>query len=582
MEAEKTFMQLDLFKMFDDLFGSDSQEESHIEQVVKHREDYLQKGNRLEDLAKEDFARRLRKIDVTKAEEAVCHVKFKEGDNLSEMMRKIARHAIRPILRNMEQPEDLEELLRMIDKRFNVSVTIPDVPVCSIDYVISNSKKREPGEKMLLLTLKEPDYPDLFIWGTKIACHPANRKNALFRNGYAVCDIAEVLALLIIISKVLAAQDNTSFLREQTLLVESYKQCTSCLPLEEKRFVQYDSTSRKVPKLVADALTSQGVHIETYPAKSEVLRKLLSKRLPDVYVLNRSNSALLMPILWDSIKDRFHYHDLLHCTENGDYWPSVSSSYFSIYSSKSIYSFLGELFLIVQANQLEQLQILNDYKELSSGYAKSYQKKKHIPENTLKAMEDSALNKYFGFVEFDELVDIQKILEITNEFIAVKETYLPFVDSSNDAIRFRRLGNHKAAGLYYPHVRCLCVDIHNPYSFIHEYGHLIDYQYGSLSQKDDFDVIRCMYKSCMEEITNPAVKNQLDGNTKYNMTYYLKPTEIFARCFELYMSKSKGVVNSLLPKSFGFEYPSDKKFLTEVEKYFDRLFQRLYAGLSAA
>lgn len=52
-----------------------------------------------------------------------------------------------------------------------------------------------------------------------------------------------------------------------------------------------------------------------------------------------------------------------------------------------------------------------------------------------------------------------------------------------DGNRFkvRKLGNHKALGLYYPEAKVLVVDVDSPSSFIHEYGHLLDYKFGKVS-----------------------------------------------------------------------------------------------------
>ena len=61
--------------------------------------------------------------------------------------------------------------------------------------------------------------------------------------------------------------------------------------------------------------------------------------------------------------------------------------------------------------------------------------------------------------------------------------------TKGNSIRFRKLGNHKAIGLYYPLIQCLCVDLRNTTSFIHELGHLIDHcmdDGGQLSEQPAF------------------------------------------------------------------------------------------------
>jgi len=65
-----------------------------------------------------------------------------------------------------------------------------------------------------------------------------------------------------------------------------------------------------------------------------------------------------------------------------------------------------------------------------------------------------------------------------------------------------------------------------------------------------------------------------NGNTKYNKSYYLRPTEIFARSFEIYMSRFMGLKNSILETPGGYEsfcYPSDEEYLNLVKNYFDEV-----------
>jgi len=212
-------------------------------------------------------------------------------------------------------------------------------------------------------------------------------------------------------------------------------------------------------------------------------------------------------------------------------------------------------------------------RELSGDYAKSYQTKKNIPQKTVRAMKDSEFNKYFSYVEFDEEVDLGLVKELFKEFKAVMTTFLNGVSCSGNAIRFRKLGNHKASGLYYPQVKCLCVDMRIPSSFIHELGHLIDYCRGELSLKSSFDEVRRLYENRLREAAKEEGNEVLNGKTKYNLDYYLTPTEIFARCFETYLCLIKGVDNSICPKSgvSGFAYPFDDEMLGAIKSFYDSL-----------
>ncbi len=204
-------------------------------------------------------------------------------------------------------------------------------------------------------------------------------------------------------------------------------------------------------------------------------------------------------------------------------------------------------------------------------YAKSYETKKGIPEKVKKAMEAYS-KELFGYVEIDEDCDLELTDTIHKEIKAFCGKFLPNFKLEKAALRFRKLGNHKAVGLYYPFFNCLCVDIRCPSSFVHELGHLIDHQKGSgrLSDKAAFAHVRRLY----ERNFNTAGK-ELKG--KYDRSYYLDPTEIFARSFEIFISKRIKADICEPDKDLGkeFAYPADEKYREEVERYFNGLLYEL-------
>lgn len=114
---------------------------------------------------------------------------------------------------------------------------------------------------------------------------------------------------------------------------------------------------------------------------------------------------------------------------------------------------------------------------------------------------------------------------------------------------------------------------------VHEFGHMIDD--GSLSGiggdylslKPDFDQIKEVYR---EHIDSIDMLKERKG--KYSADYYKNATEIFARSFEMYVSRVLGVSNSLLEDLHSFEYPDDEEFMSMVKEYFDRLFKVLFEG----
>lgn len=207
----------------------------------------------------------------------------------------------------------------------------------------------------------------------------------------------------------------------------------------------------------------------------------------------------------------------------------------------------------------------------SKDYALSFMTKKNIPEKVVRAMQNSMFNDWFGFIEFDELTDLQTIKELEKEFKAF-QLFLFGKNGNiteNISLRFRRLGNHKASGLYYPSVGCICIDIKHAGSFVHEYGHMLDFTNGEVSDSKEFKMILHKYEELLKDTLE---KRKIDLKGKYDLDYYLTPTEVFARTFEIFMKRILKMNNSLLDDCEGFAYPSDEKFEQLVSDFFTDFF----------
>lgn len=212
-------------------------------------------------------------------------------------------------------------------------------------------------------------------------------------------------------------------------------------------------------------------------------------------------------------------------------------------------------------------------KELSREHAKSFQTKRNIPYKTVRAMSRSDFNDYFGYVEFDEECDHSLMRELCMEYKAFCNA-LGIGKYPEVSLRFRKLGNHKASGLYYPSLKCLCVDVRSPESMAHEVGHMLDYHFGSLSTKYSFQKIYDKYENLLKDYQQKSSEEEqkvLKGSSKYNLKYYLQPTEVFARCFEMYVVRTRNIDNSLC-RPGGFAYPEDETLLALIGEYFNELF----------
>ena len=235
----------------------------------------------------------------------------------------------------------------------------------------------------------------------------------------------------------------------------------------------------------------------------------------------------------------------------------------------------GYLIIIKALMEQHKMQEADErYHRNNTEVANAFMTKKNIPPKHQDYMKESRFLTVYRYIEVDEDCDLDKMQELEKEFLALGDILgkHPY-DAS---IRFRKLGRHHASGLYSPAYQCVCIDVRSPSSYVHEFLHMYDHFHGMLSEGYDFKEIRLQYETCLQEYLSdcedPDLKARLNGNSKYNLDYYLVPTEVFARCGELYFTRFRGVDNSLLKFERGFDYPENEKLLELIKKYYDQHF----------
>lgn len=215
----------------------------------------------------------------------------------------------------------------------------------------------------------------------------------------------------------------------------------------------------------------------------------------------------------------------------------------------------------------------------TSDYARSFQTKKHINKSTQEVMKNNKFLSKYGYVEIDNDVSIEKFHKLEKEFEALtKKIYVP--ECKDHSFRIKKLGKHRAAGLYYPEpIRATIFDLDYPDAYVHELGHQIDYVLGKevmLSETIRFKRVAELYEREVNKTVDglsddDSFKSVWKGKTKFNSSYYLQPTEIFARSFELYLW-NKGIETSFLKKEYNSPvYPKSEDFLNVTKNYFDEL-----------
>lgn len=207
-----------------------------------------------------------------------------------------------------------------------------------------------------------------------------------------------------------------------------------------------------------------------------------------------------------------------------------------------------------------------------------------------KKYQDSELNKstIFNQLGFRKVeVDTQKYEGKEFDYSLFRKVEEDFEEicnklphaSAQPELKFRKLGKHKATGLYAPFLNILAVDVRNTESFIHEYGHYLDYKHGNkasesyslednfehiitaysnnfkiISKKMEDDLLTRLMKASKESISSVvsleeqrlASELALLKQTVKMFDYFTTPTEIFARGFELWVYETITSNSSLL------------------------------------
>lgn len=183
----------------------------------------------------------------------------------------------------------------------------------------------------------------------------------------------------------------------------------------------------------------------------------------------------------------------------------------------------------------------------------------------------------FKKVEIDNSFSLDTFQEMEIDFnhIWIKLNLKHVVKEFPYVMRIRKL--RASQGSWYPTYRQLIVDPRTPSSFIHELGHLIDYQC-NLNRKDgerlsDYP----KFDACVKEYEE-NFKLYAHAGEKRSRNYLLRRREIFARLFELYVARKFGKLVIGIAEDSGAKangsYPNTYAMNSLADEYFDWLFMQ--------
>lgn len=215
--------------------------------------------------------------------------------------------------------------------------------------------------------------------------------------------------------------------------------------------------------------------------------------------------------------------------------------------------------------------------------ASAWQTKKNINKETQEIMDTTSLKEHFKFIELDNDVDLKLFHQFEVEMKRI-HSVLPQTETQFD-LRLRKLGNYNALGLYVPNNNTIAIDFRDYdddiggigiQSFIHEYGHALDYNYKNdgkmMSVQENFRPLVTRYRENIERLAKNTYVSKKSN-------YYGTPTEVFARAFEIYVS-DLGLKSSFIKSEEKYQQLTEYQLFDEFMKsdlhdYFDQEFPSL-------
>lgn len=264
--------------------------------------------------------------------------------------------------------------------------------------------------------------------------------------------------------------------------------------------------------------------------------------------------------------------------QDGNYKRYIDPRYLESYRKKNQVLTFVQSYIETTYNLFLQTEYEKEIEKQTR--ASAWQTKKNINKETREIMEKTSLKNYFGFVELDNEVDLTLFVQFEQEMTRI-HAVLPKTGNVVPDLRLRKLGNHKALGMYVPGNHTIAIDFRDTsdaiggvgiQSFVHEYGHALDYGHGNgqlLSMTEEFKEIVTRYRDNLS----------LSASTTYvgkKADYYGTPTEVFARSFELYLSEA-GFASALIKSKEVYQTKTeytlfDSDMRAQVTTYFDQHF----------
>ncbi|MDU9693346.1 hypothetical protein O0Q50_19425 [Priestia aryabhattai] len=232
----------------------------------------------------------------------------------------------------------------------------------------------------------------------------------------------------------------------------------------------------------------------------------------------------------------------------------------------------------------------NDQSVKSTNYAKAFET---LSTPTVKYANEMTANfflKRYGIVEIDKDVCLTEFKDLQKHFFnLMQEIHIPYNKSYK--LKIKKLGKYGTEGVFFPTHKTLVIDYENTHFYSRILGNQIDKMLADLfntkenyySQTLEFRHILNSYKRIiLQNIrTLPTDKDSVKkwySDSKYNKDFYFNSTQVFASCFEIYLSKFN-LKNPLVRANEEFSeeviYTLNSNFIELITPFFESIMETL-------
>ena len=201
-----------------------------------------------------------------------------------------------------------------------------------------------------------------------------------------------------------------------------------------------------------------------------------------------------------------------------------------------------------------------------------------------KAIErNNRFISYFDSVEVDNNIDTTKFFEIENEFVKLNESLqlkTPLSEKAN--LVFKDNGQQDFDFIYESKKKKIYININKPNTLCIGLANYLDYNLSNkqtLSMETEFKVVAFQYRNCLEDTAN-SDDTSLNSLSVYKSkkNIFHSPTEIWARCFEIYLHIGNNIRGNIIHSKEHMTicngYPKiNEDLLNRIINYFNNIFE---------